>query len=390
MKYPDVNEFFTMLHSVLKGNESYPLHQPELRGNEWSYVKDCLDTGWVSSIGSYVARFEHDLQQYTGINHAIAVVNGTAALHTCLMLCNVHASDEVLLPAFTFVATANAIRYCQAEPHFVDVSPTTLGVDPEKLSDYLDKYTQQVDGVCVNKNTQRPIPALIVMHTFGHPAELDDIQALCEQHNIVLIEDAAQALGSFYKGKHVGNWGKVSAFSFNGNKIITTGGGGAVLTNDESIAKYAHHITTTAKLPHQWSFVHNEVGYNYRLPNINAALGCAQLERLPGFVDNKRRLAARYRTAFQNSSLGEIISESAVSMSNYWLNCFQLAPEHAGLRDELLAKCYERKILVRPAWELMHRLPMYKKCQRMDVANAEMLESTLICLPSSPALENMA
>jgi len=383
---PELNNFFAALNEVLTGSDYFPLHQPEFQGNEWVYVKDCLDTGWVSSVGSYVSRFEQALQDYTGVRHAIAAVNGTAALHSCLLLCDVRPGDEVLLPDFTFVATANAVRYCAAEPHFVDVSPVTLGVDPGKLADYLNNHTHQVEGACINQQTGQPIRALIVMHAFGHPAELDKLQQLCEQHNIALIEDAAEALGSFYKGKHVGHWGRVSALSFNGNKIITTGGGGAVLTNEESMAKKAQHLTTTAKLPHRWEFVHDEVGYNYRLPNLNAALGCAQLEFLPRFVQQKRQLAARYQQQFADSALGHMVTEPADTQSNYWLNCFVLKPGNAELRDQILAQCHERHILVRPAWELMHRLPMYQSCPRMDLSNAEQLQAMLISLPSSPSL----
>ncbi len=381
-----INSFFATLDQVLTGSDCYPLHQPDFQGNEWAYVKDCIDSGWVSSVGSYVTRFEQDLAQYTGVRKAIAAMNGTAALHTCLMLCDVQAHDEVLLPTFTFVATANAVRYCQAEPHFVDISATTLGVDPRKLASYLESHTRQQDGCCINQQTQRPIRALIVMHAFGHPAEMDALQQLCEQHNIALIEDAAEALGSFHQGRHVGHWGRVSALSFNGNKIITTGGGGAILTNDESLAKTAHHLTTTAKLPHPWNFVHDEVGYNYRLPNINAALGCAQLELLPRFVEWKRQLASRYQQLFADSPLGRMLPEPDGSQSNYWLNCFVLHPEHAALRDTILNHCHERRILARPAWELMHRLPMYQACPRMDMSTAEQLQASLISLPSSPVL----
>jgi len=390
MTRPALHGFFSVLDEVLTGSDCYPLHQPEFQGNEWIYVKDCLDTGWVSSVGSYVDRFEQGLQSYTGMRHAIASVNGTAALHTCLLLCDVQPGDEVLLPTFTFVATANAVRYCAADPHLVDISPATLGVDPIKLAAYLDSHTRQDNAVCINRHTGRPIRALIVMHAFGHPAEMDQLQQLCEQHNLALIEDAAEALGSFYRGRHVGHWGRVTALSFNGNKIITTGGGGAILTNNEDLAKKARHITTTAKLPHAWEFVHDEVGYNYRLPNLNAALGCAQLELLPRFVGQKRQLASRYQQLFAGSALGHLVTEPADTHSNYWLNCFVLEPQYAGLRDQILEQCHERHILARPAWELMHRLPMYQACPRMNLSHAEQLQATLISLPSSPVLGAVA
>ncbi|MBI5461122.1 MAG: LegC family aminotransferase [Gammaproteobacteria bacterium] len=371
------------LESVLGSARPVALHQPHFAGREWDYVKDCLDTGWVSSVGAYVTRLETALQDYTGVAHALAVVNGTAALHVCCLLAGVIAGDEVLLPTLTFVATANAVSYCGATPHLVDVSPVTLGVDAIRLAAYLEDIAELRGDTCYNRTTGHPLRALIVMHTFGHPAELDALAELCRRYRIVLIEDAAEALGSFYRDQHVGQWGLLSAVSFNGNKIVTTGGGGAVLTNDAALAQRARHLTTTAKQPHPWAFVHDQVAYNYRLPNLNAALGCAQLEQLPDFVSRKRALAQRYQHAFAAVAAGHIVNEPQDTRSNYWLNVLQLHPAYGHLRDALLETCQARGILVRPAWELMHRLPMYRDCPRMDMSTAEHLERHLVCLPSS-------
>lgn len=379
----EVAPILSALEDVLSPARPAPLHQPHFAGREWDYVKDCIDSGWVSSVGSYVTRLESQLQDYTGVAHALAVTNGTAALHVCCLLAGVRAGDEVLVPTLTFVATANAVSYCGALPHFVDVSSATLGVDAQRLAAYLDASAELRGEVCYNRASGRPVRALIVMHAFGHPAELDALAAVCERYRIVLIEDAAEALGSFYHGRHVGHWGRLTAISFNGNKIVTTGGGGAVLTDDTELARRARHLTTTAKQPHAWAFVHDEVAYNYRLPNLNAALGCAQLEQLPDFVARKRELARRYHQAFAHLAQGRMVIEPAHCRSNYWLNVFELDSAHAPMRDALLAACHARNILVRPAWELMHRLPMYRHCPRMDLSTAERLEQRLLCLPSS-------
>jgi len=282
---PDIRDILEILRQVLPADRhAIALHEPSFAGNEWTYVKDCLDTGWVSSVGAYVDRLEADLSAYAGVRNAIAVVNGTAALHICLILAGVKANDEVLIPALTFVATANAVAYCGAVPHFADVEERTLGIDPTRLADYLTTTAELRSGGCYNRRTGRRIKAVVAMHTFGHPVDLDPLWRHCLRFGIELIEDAAESLGSFYKGRHTGNWGRLAAVSFNGNKIVTTGGGGAILTNDQELALQARHITTTAKIPHRWAFDHDRIGYNYRLPNINAALGCAQLEQLPGFL----------------------------------------------------------------------------------------------------------
>jgi perosamine synthetase len=383
----DPLHIISLLKSVLpQENKTIPLHEPSFMGREWIYVKDCLDTGWVSSAGKYVEEFEGKLAQYTGVKHAIAVVNGTAALHICLKLVGVEPGDEVLLPALTFVATANAVHYCGASPHFIDSDSQSLGINPDKLHDYLGEIALIRNGLCYNKQTRRPIKAVIAMHTFGHPVDLDPLLAVCQQYKLALIEDAAEALGSYYKKKHTGNWGKLSALSFNGNKIITTGGGGAILTNDSSLAKLANHITTTAKLPHPWAFNHDQVGYNYRLPNINAALGCAQMEQMDKFIKNKRALAEKYRQAFANIPGITFFSEPAYAQSNYWLNVLLLDTEYAALRDSLLLATHAQGILTRPPWTLMHKLAMFQSYPRMDLSMAESLEQRIINLPSSAFL----
>jgi perosamine synthetase len=362
------------------------LHEPEFRGNEREYVRECLDTGWVSSVGKFVERFEGMLVEVTGAKHAIAVVNGTAALHACLLLAGVRRDDEVLIPALTFIATANAVSYVGAVPHFVDSTERTLGVDAAKLDAYLRTVAEVRDGACRNRATGAVIRALVPMHTFGHPADLDELAALCERWKLVLVEDAAESLGSLYKGRHTGNVGRVAALSFNGNKPVTTGGGGAILTNDPVLAKRAKHLTTTARVPHRWSFLHDEVGYNYRLPNLNAALGCAQLERFPDILARKRRLAARYLEAFRDVRGASIAAEPAETKSNYWLVTLLLAQPDLALRDALLDALNEAGLMARPVWTPMHRLPMYAACPRMDLAGAESLEARIVNLPSSPSL----
>jgi perosamine synthetase len=363
-----------------------PLHEPEFSGQEWAYVKDCIDTGWVSSVGAYVDRFERDLCAITGAKHAVATSNGTAALHICLLLAGVEADDEVLMPALTFIATANAVSYAHAVPHFVDSEETTLGVDAPRLQAYLEQMAERRDGATYNRQTGARIRALVVMHVFGHPCDMDALAALAERWHLVLIEDAAESLGAHYKGRHTGNVGHVAALSFNGNKVVTTGGGGAVLTNDPVLGKRAKHLTTTARVPHRWNFLHDEVGYNYRLPNLNAALGCAQLESLPSFIARKRELAARYETAFANVAGLRFLHEPEGTQGNYWLNAIVLDPAQAPQRDDLLAALNDAGYMSRPLWTLMHRLPMYAACPRMPLPTAESLEARVINIPSSPKL----
>lgn len=364
------------------------LHEPEFAGSEWAYVKECIDTGWVSSVGAYVDRFERDLSSFTGAEFAIATANGTSALHICLILAGVERGDEVLMPALTFIATANAVAYQGAVPHFVDSEATSLGVDADKLEEHLRQTAELRDGRCINKHTGAVIRALVVMHVFGHPGDLDALDKVARAWNIVLLEDAAESLGSYHGGRHTGNVGRVSALSFNGNKIVTTGGGGAVLTNDPSLARRAKHLTTTARVPHRWNFIHDEVGYNYRLPNLNAALGCAQLERLPGFIDRKRKLADRYRMAFAPVAGARFLDEPAGTSSNFWLNAIVLEPWCKSLRDHILGALNDAGYMSRPVWTLMHRLPMFASCPRADLSAAEDMESRVINIPSSPKLES--
>ena len=362
------------------------LHEPEFAGSEWAYIKDCLDTGWVSSVGSYVDRFERDLASYTGAGHAVATANGTSALHICLLLAGVRAGDEVLMPALTFIATANAASYISAVPHFVDSEEISLGVDAVALDAYLRDIAAIVDGACVNRRTGATIRALVVMHVFGHPCELDALAELADRWKIVLIEDAAESLGSTYRGRHTGNIGRLSALSFNGNKVVTTGGGGAILTNDAELGQRAKHLTTTARIPHRWNFLHDEVGYNYRLPNLNAALGCAQLEQLAGMLERKRRLSQRYDDAFRSLVGVRFLREPPHTSSNYWLNAIALDATREGERDALLAALNDAGYMARPIWTLMHRLPMYARCPRADLARAERLEACVVNLPSSARL----
>ncbi len=362
------------------------LHEPCFAGNEWTYVKECIDTTWVSSAGKYVDRFEAMLADFTGVKKAVAVVNGTAALHIALKLAGVEPGDEVLIPALTFVATANAVTYCSAVPHFADSEERTLGLDPHKLRDYLKNIARLNSDGCINKRTGRRIKAVIPVHTFGHPVDLDPLADICKEYKIEMIEDAAESLGSYYKGAHTGNRGKLSILSFNGNKTITTGGGGAIITNDEALGKLAKHLTSTAKIPHRWEYRHDEIGYNFRLPNINAALGCAQMEQLPKFLEQKRRLAERYQNAFQDIEGIKFFTEPPFARSNYWLNILLLDTAVSDKRDEVLEKTNDNGIMTRPAWTLMHRLPMFKEYPVMDLSCAESLAKCLINIPSSPFL----
>ncbi|HZW74802.1 MAG TPA: LegC family aminotransferase, partial [Caldimonas sp.] len=341
---------------------------------------------WVSSVGSFVDRFERDLAAITGAAHAVATSNGTSALHVCLLLAGVRPGDEVLMPTLTFIATANAVSYAGATPHFVDSEPTSLGVDAAKLDAHLRDVAAVVDGVCTHRRTGAAMRALVVMHVFGHPCDLDALAEVAALWKLVLVEDAAESLGSTYHGQHTGNVGALSALSFNGNKVVTTGGGGAVLSNDAALAKRAKHLTTTARTPHRWSFFHDEVGYNYRLPNLNAALGCAQLERLASFVERKRRLAARYRAALAGVAGASFFDEPPQTASNYWLNAVVLDPARAGERDALLAALNDARYMARPLWTLMHRLPMYAACPRGDLAVAEQMEARVVNVPSSARL----
>lgn len=386
MPAADVAEILRAIGQVL-GEAPRPvaLHEPTFAGNEWRNVKECLDTGWVSSAGGYVDRFERELGEYVG-GYAVAVVNGTAALQVCLRLAGVESQDEVLVPALTFVATANAVSYCGAVPHFVDSAEQTLGIDHERLARYLDDAAAVRDGACWNRRTGRRIRAVVPMHTFGHPVDMDPLHALAEKYRLAVVEDAAESLGSYYRDRHTGTLAPIGALSFNGNKVVTTGGGGAVVTRERAMASRARHLTTTARLPHRWSFVHDEIGYNYRMPNINAALGCAQLEQLPGLVERKRGLAQRYASAFSGIAGATIFREPEFARSNYWLNVLALDPDQASKRDEILEATNGSGIHTRPIWTPMHRLAPYSACPRMELPVVESLEARVVCLPSSPGL----
>jgi len=380
-------ELLQRLQRVLgSGRRPVPLHEPCFRGNEWVYVKECIDTAWVSSVGKFVDRFEQELAGFAGVRRAVATVNGTAALHICLKLAGVEPNDEVIIPALTFVATANAVCYCGAMPHFADSEEVTLGLDPAKLDQWLAKSARLQEGVCVNQQTGRRISALVPIHTFGHPSRLEALADVARKHQLALVEDAAESLGSYYQGRHVGHWGKVSALSFNGNKTITTGGGGAILTNDPNLADMAKHLTTTAKIPHRWKYEHDQVGYNYRLPNLNAALGCAQMEQLPAFLDSKRRLATKYREALEGLDGARFVQEPPDCVSNYWLCTLLLQPGREQELDQILEATNAAGIMTRPVWALLSSLPMYRDCPRMNLECAASLERRLINVPSSPAL----
>lgn len=368
------------------GAGNVALHEPSFEGNEWLYLKECLDSTFVSSVGKFVDRFEDQLQTYTGAKYAISVVNGTAALQIAFKLAGVQADDEVLVPALTFVATVNAVTYCNAIPHFVDSEEATLGIDTSRLRDYLQKNTSQHSGKCINNHTGRVIRALVPMHTFGHPSDIDGLLAITNDFNIVLVEDSAESLGSFYGGQHTGTFGLLGTLSFNGNKTITTGGGGAILTNNEALARHAKHLTTTAKIPHAWEFRHDEVGYNYRMPNINAALGCAQLEELPTKLASKRELFKRYQSAFANVKGVSLLSEPKNCQSNYWLQTLLLDKTEFENRDLILESTNKTGIMTRPAWVLMNELEPFKGFPSMDLATAKSLYERIINIPSSPGL----
>lgn len=383
----DVEGIVAAIKSVFPDREGpVSLHEPSLGGNAWAYVKDCLDSTWVSYLGRYVDKFESMLADFTGVKKAIPVVNGTAALHLALKLAGVEPGDEVLVPALTFVAIANAVTYCGATPHFVDSEARTLGLDPGKLKDYLKNIAQVNAAGCMNRFSGRRIKTVVPMHVFGHPVDLDPLLEVCQEYNLEMVEDAAESLGSYYKGRHTGNWGKLAILSFNGNKTVTTGGGGAILTNDERLGNLARHLTSTAKLPHRWEYRHDAIGYNYRLPNINAALGCAQMEQLAEFLERKRRLAARYQSAFQGIGGVRFFTEPSFAKSNYWLNVLLLDEAFAEQREAVLEKTNDNGIMTRPAWTLMNHLPMFKDCPAMDLGCAENLSKRLINIPSSSFL----
>lgn len=385
----DASAILNAIRSVVDGTirktgRPVQLHEPSFGGRERDYIVDAVDSTFVSSVGEYVNQLERDVARVCEVEHAVVTVNGTAALHVCLLLAGVRPGDEVLVPALTFVATANAVAYCGAIPHLCEATGRTLGLDPSALEAHLDRIAERTSTGCRNRETGRRIAAVMPMHTFGHPVEIDELLVLCERWGIILVEDAAEGLGSRYKGRHVGGFGLVSGLSFNGNKIITTGGGGAVLTNDAGIARKAKHITTTAKLGHKWAFNHDQLGYNYRMPNLNAALGCAQLEHLDTFLAKKRRLAMLYDAAFAGVAGAHVFRDQPWAESNYWLVTLLLDAEDAEGRDALLDLLHENGVMARPVWAGMHRQPMYAHCPRMAIPVVEELEKRIISLPSSP------
>jgi perosamine synthetase len=368
------------------GRKSAVLHEPRFSGNESKYVQECIDSTFVSSVGKFVDRFEKELADYTGAKYALAVVNGTAALHMSLLMAGVESGDEVLIPALTFVATANAVSYCGATPHFVDSEEVTLGINPDSLREYLQATTVQRSGYCINRSTEKRVRAMIPVHIFGHPCRLEELLAVANDFNLMLIEDAAESLGSFYQGQHTGTFGMLGTLSFNGNKTITTGGGGAILTDDPELAKRAKHLSTTAKLPHRWDYIHDEVGYNYRMPNLNAALGCAQLEQLPEFLASKRRLFESYQEILRDIKGVTILTEPDGSHSNYWLQALLLNESVADQRDSILEATNSAGFLTRPAWKLMHKLTPFQDCPHAQLPIAETLIQQIINLPSSAGL----
>lgn len=387
MSMPSPDEIVAILARTLPGAvPPVALHQPEFAEADWQYVKDCLDTGWVSSVGSYVDGFERRLAESCGVAHAIAVVNGTAALHVALLLAGVRPGDEVIIPALTFVATANAVAQCGAIPHFADCEEISFGLDASRLDAHLAEIGERDGADLRNRLTGRRIAALMPVHIFGHPADMDALGEVAARYGLALVEDAAEALGSTWRGRPCGSFGLVSALSFNGNKIATCGGGGAILTNDAALAKRARHSTTTAKLPHRWELVHDETAFNYRLPNLNAALGCAQIERLDGAVSRKRRLAEAYQAAFAGLPQARLATEPEGARSNYWLNALVLAPEAAHLRDAILEATNDAGYQTRPTWRPLHLLSMYAMCPRMDLGVTESLGRRVINLPSSAML----
>lgn len=361
-----------------------PLHAPVFAGKEKEYLIECIDSTFVSSVGAFVDRFEAMMCEITGAKYAIATMNGTAALHMCLILAGVQDGDEVITQPLTFVATCNALTYQRAHPVFIDVDRDTMGLSPDALEAFLDTHGEIRDGRCFNKQTGRRITAVVPMHTFGIAAKIERLLEICERWHLVLIEDAAEALGSYSQGRHLGTIGHMGAFSFNGNKIVTSGGGGCIVTNCPDIAKLAKHLTTTAKVPHAWEFFHDQVGYNYRLPNVNAALACAQLEQLQGFMDVKRKLADFYADVCAQNQL-QFVQEPAGTQSNYWLNAILV--DDPAERDALLQWAAEQKIMMRPIWRLMNELPAFANAQSAACPNAEWLQSRIVNLPSSASCQ---
>ena len=375
-----VKEIVKFIKSRYGNLDFIPLHEPCFAGNDKKYVRDAIDSTFVSSVGKYVDRFEEMICKITGSRFAIATVNGTCALHIALKLAGVELGDEVITQPLSFVATANAISYCGADPIFLDVDRDTLGLDPTALDIFLRTSVRVSNGKCFSSTTGKRISACVPMHTFGHPCRIDAIAKICDRYHIALVEDAAESLGSTYRGKHTGTFGQFGIYSFNGNKTVTCGGGGVIVTNDEYLARKAKHITTTAKMPHPYKYVHDMIGYNYRLPNLNAALACAQLEQLNAFIQNKRELAKSYQEFFESLDI-PFIKEPEHARSNYWLNVIILPDQKS--RDQFLKATNEAGVMTRPVWKLLNKLKMYRDCQTDALTNARWLEDRVVNIPSS-------
>lgn len=373
------DELIGLVRSIY-GEGFIPLHRPVFEGNEKAYLIDCIDSNFVSSVGAKVTEFEQRMAAFTGSKYAVATVNGTAALHVALQLAGVQRGDEVISQALTFIATCNALSYAGAHPVFVDVDLDTLGMSPDALRRWLEANAEMRDGKPYNRGTGRRIAACVPMHSFGFPVRIAEIVAVCDEFGIPVVEDAAESLGSYVGGRHTGTFGKLATLSFNGNKTITTGGGGMIVTDDEAVAKRAKHLTTTAKIPHPYEFVHDEVGYNYRLPNLNAALGCAQMERLPEMLAVKAGVAKRYAEFFAGAGV-RCMRPLEGAVANYWLNAIVLESETR--RDEFLEYTNSRGVMTRPIWRLMSRLEMYRQCQHDGLENSHWLEARVVNLPSS-------
>lgn len=382
MEYEKITDF---IHQLFGTEETVPLHAPLFIGNEKKYLEECIDTTFVSSVGKFVDRFEADMAAYTGAKKAVVCVSGTNALHMALMLVGVERDDEVLTQALTFIATCNAVSYIGAHPVFIDVDRDTLGLSPRAVKDWLVKNAELRNGACYNKRTGRRVKACVPMHTFGHPVKIDELLTVCDEWHIELVEDAAESIGSLYKGRHTGTFGKVGAISFNGNKTITTGGGGMLLFQDEELGKLAKHLTTQAKVPHRWAFVHDHIGYNYRMPNINAALGCAQLENIERYVENKRETARIYADFFKDMPDITFFTEPEDCRSNYWLNVVMLKDKAA--QQEFLEYTNDHGVMTRPVWELMNRLEMFKRCETDGLENTRWLADRIVNIPSSVRLK---
>jgi aminotransferase in exopolysaccharide biosynthesis len=378
------DEVITQIRAFFPGKEFIPLHEPKFIGREKEYLSATIDSTFVSSVGKFVDRFEEMLREYTGAGHAVATVNGTSALHAALLVAGVAAKDEVITQPLTFVATANAISYCGAQPVFLDVDRDTMGLSPDALRDFLEEHTEQAGNVCRNKTTGRKISACVPMHTFGHPCRIEEIAELCQKHNLFLIEDAAESLGSTRSGKQTGTFGTLGVYSFNGNKTITCGGGGAIVTDSKALAAHAKHLTTTAKKPHPYLYEHDEVGFNYRMPNLNAALACAQLENLDRFLADKRELAALYRDFFSTQPAIAFVAEPEGTRANYWLNAILLKDRTT--RDLFLTESNAASVQTRPAWTLLNRLEIYDHCQTDGLGNAAWLAERIVNIPSSVRL----